>query len=162
MGAGPLNPQDQAKANAPPPNGDWKPPRLPQHWQNFFSAILFLLLFPLVPILLEYMLTDEVTAPTATLTAGMYTIGVGISSRGQFFFASSVFIGVVLIALFGNVVGIEHERKVLGAAAATHIANRWAIPGSYACIALIFAWHGLERFSRHIVDRSPLFDFSTK
>jgi hypothetical protein len=123
-------------------------PNLPIYVENYLLCILFHMLLPLLPVGLELWLTNSVTDTSLTLCASMYAIAIGISSRSRLLFGASIVISILYAIDFGLTVG-----------------NHSALPGTrkfviWGIIAVFFL-HALERYNRHVVDRTPFWEFTS-
>lgn len=155
-------------------------PGLPKHWQNFFGYLLLFMALPLLPLLLEALLTGSVTEQTLTLAAAMYTIGIGIASRSLALFALTVVSSIFFACLFGAVMQADHARKSVAKynaatmnlhsdkdgqeLAQTPKEEESAVIGvsrvcAWLTIGFVSICHAIERFNRHVIDRIPLFEF---
>ncbi len=118
---------------------------LPPEWQNFFMCVSLHLALPLLPLGLEKWITGHVDAKSAALTAAMYSLALGFSSKNLFIFALGVLQGVIFSAAFG----------ALSKTPTLEYANN----ASYLAILLILTVHALERYNRHVFDKLPFLEF---
>lgn len=118
---------------------------LPSEWQHFSFAVLLHLMLPLLPLGLERWFAGHVEAKSAVLTAAMYSLAIGLSSRNVLIFGLSILSGVAFSAAFGY----------LSKTATLENADIL----SYCAIALILVFHTLERYNRHVVDKRPFLEF---
>lgn len=127
------------------------------YWGQYFISVGFLLLFPLVPLGLEWLFTSQVAAKSLTLASSMYALRIGSASRRLPFFVFAVFISIAQFTAFGYVVAMDVIRNI----------NPEAVPATsgklialcYGCISLIFIIHAIERYRRHVIERAPFLDF---
>jgi hypothetical protein len=115
-------------------------------WQDFGLAVIFHLLFPLLPVLIELMATARVTETTLTLTASLYAIGIGVASPNRLVFGLAIFAGVVAAIAFGFVTGSPDSF-----AGAREL--------SVVVIVFFFLTHAVERFWLHVGKREVFFKF---
>lgn len=109
-------------------------------------CLLFHMILPLTPLLLEYILTGLATSKTLLLSATMYSVSVCGSSQSKLWFGAGVFIAIVFAALFG---------LSTHAGTSLEVGIGWPL----ASIGFVFITHALERYNRHIVDRTPFWEF---
>lgn len=121
---------------------------LPGHWEQFALCVLFHLLFPLLPVGVEYSTAGVVSGGTVTMATAIYAITVGNSSKSRLLFGTCVILCVLFSLSFGLLVGSTN---------ATAAANARFYSG--CALALVFLVHGLERYNRHVVDRTPYWEF---
>ncbi len=124
-------------------------PGLSPYWQDYFVCLLFHMLLPLMPLTLEYAFTAGIRPSTAHLTASLYAISLGASSRNKLLFALGVMVGFFFAASFGQTVAAELQ---VGPAPGVLVYP-------LAAIVFIFMVHAFERYNRHVVDRTPYWDF---
>jgi hypothetical protein len=92
-----------------------------------------------------------VLATTANLTVSIYAITLGGSSGNRLLFGLGIAIGLIFAAAFGNAVARPPQAVVLGVSHAT--------PALIALLLLVLV-HSLERYNRHVVDRTPFWEFN--
>lgn len=114
-------------------------PKLPKHWEDFLLSLVFVLLLPLLPIIIEYWRSQKVEIAELLLTASMYAIGVGATSSSRLMFVFTIIMGVCFAFAYGSVKGSQNVLPLSDMLA-------------YASIGLIFIIHTLERYNIHIVD----------
>jgi hypothetical protein len=121
-------------------------PGVPDHWQNFFLCMSFHILLPLLPLALELWRKNGVSTQSATLVAAMYAISIGGSSRSKLIFGLGVIISIVFSVAFGLSRGKDG-----------------GLPGSQGLaigsILFIILTHGIERYNRHVAERTPFWVF---
>lgn len=120
---------------------------IPQHVQRYLAFLVLRMIFPLLPLVSEFLFTGSVSQKSAMLSASMYVIGIGVASRNVLLLAITIVAGVCYAIAFG-------------------IAAQAAQPGGNAHlglpflgIAAVFVFHSLERYNRHVVEREPFLDF---
>lgn len=121
-------------------------PGLPDHWQDFFSCILMHVAAPFTPLLLEYWFTGAIDSKSLYLFVAMYSLALGITSCSLLLFGATFLVGFMYSAAYGTIVRggsplIEADGIAL-----------FAVAG----IALV---HCFERFNRHVIDRTPFWEF---
>lgn len=81
-----------------------------------------------------------------TLGAAMYSIGIGVSSRRRAQFGLTFVASLVFAVAFGLSAGEQPGLPGIQAVAL------WGILG-------VFLLHAIERYNRHVVDRTPFLEF---
>lgn len=103
---------------------------------------------PLVPLVLEQWFSGHIEAKSATLTAAMYSMAIGLSSRSVALFGLGVLQGVAFSAAFGFL----STQKELAQADLF----------SYGAILSIMLFHSFERYNRHVIDQAPFLEFTLR
>ncbi|MQA39976.1 hypothetical protein [Rugamonas aquatica] len=80
-----------------------------------------------------------------TLTAALYSIAIGLSSRNVAMFGAGVLLSFVFSAAFGFL--------------STQLPLKHARAFSCTAIAIVFGVHIIERYRRHIVNQREFFEF---
>ena len=129
-----------------------KLPRKPIGWReeysDFTGSIIFYMIFPLLPLLFESINTGtHPSIQSLTITASIYSFSIGVSSRDKANFCLGIFCGFILAYLYGKV----SEPKV--------IIYTWYYVVTVILLAVIFIFHLLERFNKHVVECEPVFSF---
>ncbi|OCH19087.1 hypothetical protein [Aliivibrio logei] len=121
---------------------------LPDHWQDYFLCVLLHMLFPFFPLLMESLLTSNIQQNSLMLFAAMYPLSIGLSSDSKLLFGFTILISLFFSVAYGVV-----------AASGKPLANFEV----YAFISLIaiFTVHLLERYNKHVVDRTPFWAFNS-
>ncbi len=117
-----------------------------RHWQTFFLCVILHMLLPLLPLGFEFWSTQTVSDRTMTLAASMYTIAVGASSRNPALFGLAILLSISLAAAFGFA---SSERQALSGSG--HV--------SAGAILLVFVFHVIERYNRHVAEGRPFLPF---
>lgn len=107
-------------------------------------SLIFLLVFPLLPLLFEFWVSGTVTEPSAIVVASMYAFSIAFATRLKFVFALALLIGVIFAMAFGAI--------VIRAQSLSH-----ALPLSILAILCFFGTHALERYKIHVLDGDPFF-----
>ena len=114
-----MNTTSEPPLESPPPPAKkeaWR--ELPLNWQHFLASIIFVVVFPLLPVLIEWWQSSyQVGSKTLTITVALWTIAVGVSSKQMFTFAVCVFISVIFAVVFGVAVsqGLEQSASRVSA-----------------------------------------------
>lgn len=128
-------------------------PTLPVEWENLVLAVCVHLGLPLLPILVEWGSSGEVTPSSLILTASIFIITIGVSSRSRAFFGATLIGCIFFAAQYGS--AAVAARYGANAPAGTLLAVRLA-PW---VIAIVLFLHLVERYHRHVVDREGVFAF---
>lgn len=114
-------------------------------WQNFLISLVLHLGLPLFPLALENWFSGAVEAKSAALTAALYSMAIGLSSRNVTQFGLGIALGFMFSAAFGFLArdpGLPYAKIY-----------------SYSAIGFVFGLHAFERFKRHVIKRKPFFEF---
>jgi hypothetical protein len=120
---------------------------LPPNWQDFLLCVLLHMALPFLPIILEHMIAGQVADKSLFLFTAMYPLAIGISSRNKLLFGIAVVTGIFFAVAFGVLTG--GGRSLLLASVAVKY-----------CLGTIILIHLFERYNRHVVDRTPFWDFA--
>jgi hypothetical protein len=123
-----------------------KIPSIPYHIESFLLSLLFHMILPLFPIVLEYWQNEMIKTETLTLLAALYSISIGISSRSRIIFGLSIVISIVFSVAFG----ISSGGKVILVNSDIYAATS---------IFCIFIMHSGERWNIHVVAKEPYWNF---
>jgi hypothetical protein len=138
-----TQPERQAKTSKP-----WRFPALSEPWEHFLESVIFQITLPLAPIIIELLLTRDLSPTSANLAAAMYLITIGVASRSRALFALGVTGSIILASIYGWSARANHP----GAAhAETPISMSIWIP--VTSIGIMLSIHLIERYNRHVVDR---------
>ncbi|ENP8453063.1 hypothetical protein [Vibrio parahaemolyticus] len=120
---------------------------LPDHWQDYFLCVLLHMVFPFFPLLMERLLTGGIHINSLMLFSAMYPLSIGLSSDSKLLFGCTILISLFFSVAYGVV-----------AASETPLADF----EEYSLISLIaiFVIHLLERYNKHVVDRTPFWSFN--
>ena len=114
-------------------------------WQDFLFCIALHLTLPLLPLGLEHWFTGHIETKSVALTAALYAMAIGLSSRNLAFLGLGIVAGFICSAVFGFL-SVQPE-----------LAH--ADTFAYAVILMVFVLHAIERFNRHVTDRVPFLEF---
>lgn len=136
-------------------------PEIPDSWQQFFLSLLFQIVLPLIPLMIEQLCTNDISEQSSTITAAIYTITTGISSEQEWQFGLSIVSSLIFSALFGFVIFIAQPQLANNPEILS--AQKSALPLikslSFWGIGVISVVHGIERFNRHVVDGNSYWNF---
>jgi len=123
-----------------------KIPSIPSHVENFLLSLLFHMMLPLFPLVIEYWQNGAVKTETLTLLAALYAISIGVSSKSKIIFGLSVIISIVFSVAFG-----------LSSSGTSALVNS----EFYASVSIvcIFIMHAGERWNMHVVAKEPYWSF---
>jgi hypothetical protein len=118
---------------------------------EFLTCVILHMLVPLLPLLIETWKTSgSASSSTLTITASMYAISIGLSSRNKAIFSFCLFISILLSMAFGI----------------TMNSTGASVPGlkvmSVITIFLVFLIHACERYNKHVVECVPFWNFEIK
>lgn len=114
-------------------------------WQEYGLALLFQLVFPLVPLGIEAILKGNVSEPILTMAAAMYALSIGVASRQRLVFGMTIFIAFVEAVAFG--VSSKSGEAPPG--------DAWSL----TAIGLVSIAYAAERYGIHVVKRAPFWEF---
>lgn len=138
----------QKNSNKKPKKGNFRFPSMPNYWENFFVSIIFILILPLLPIFIEWYKNGNVNGASLALSASMYTISIGITSRSRLIFALTIFASIIYAIIYGSTLNIPNE-----------IYPKDTFTASTLGIIFTFIVHAIERYNKHIADRTPFWEF---
>jgi len=114
---------------------------------EFVTCIILHMLVPLLPLFLEtWKMKGAPTEATLSITAAMYSISIGLSSRNKGVFSICIFVGFLFSMAFGLIIGDSGSLPSLKFAAVI-------------TIIAIFIIHACERYNIHMVECSPFWNF---
>lgn len=133
---------------------------LKEEHSQFIACILLHLLLPLIPLLLEYIVTKNVSTQSLTLIAAIYSISIGRTTKNVAQFAISIVISLIFSACYGITVQSLKATTNLGVSTENTV-NEYAALDFFAIsvIVIIFIMHSLERYNKHVLDMVPFLNF---
>ena len=120
-------------------------PGVSLEWQNFLFCIALHVTLPLMPLGIEKWFSGQVEEKSVVLTAAMYSLAIGLSSRNIGLFGLGLMQGILFSAAFGFLSKNPHLEK--------------ADSFSFCAILFIMFVHIVERYNRHVIDRAPFLEF---
>jgi len=135
-------------ARSPQEKRSIRVPGLPYYWENYFVSVIFHLLLPLFPLLIELWQLGKIGNRSIILAASMYTISIGASSRSRLMFGITVAVSLLYAFLYGI--------SISGGSTSPGFAQTFSETG----IIFVFITHALERYNRHVVERRPFWKFA--
>lgn len=112
---------------------------------------MFHFALPLLPLGAELLQDGKISPSSLTFGSAVYVMALGASSRNEAIFGISVLLGVIYTSLFGMLRSPTANMPI----PATLTAVKWSV-------GLVVVFHLIERFSRHVTDRAPFFEFMRK
>ncbi len=128
------------------------PPRPPKvlgiskPWEYFLLSVMLALLLPLLPLPIEYFSTHEIKPESLTLAVAIYAVSIGVTSRSQVIFGVGLIAGILFAVEYGVAIKTPTDSPSPSVC--------WAV------IGFIFASHAIERYQRHVQQRSPFLEFA--
>lgn len=123
-------------------------PTLPDQWEDLITCILLHMSLPLLPLLIEFWLKGFFTDGTSAITASMYSIAIGLSSRNKAMLGLCIVISIIFSVVFG----------IVSASQITQLDDVTFWSG--LSILSVFLLHCFERYNRHVVDCIPFWEFT--
>ena len=120
-----------------------------EHWSAFILCILVHMLLPLLPLFIEWLLIDNISNTSYTITIAIYAMTIGASSTNSIIAILCIFIGIIFSVLYGATV--SNPKLVFNI-------QLWSILG----LAIIFVPHAVERYNRHVYEKQEFKIFGQK
>jgi hypothetical protein len=142
-------------------------------WQNYGASIVFVVLLPLLPVILEWIIVGSLAEESLLITASIYAAAIAIVSNNRITFGIGLAIAIIEAALYGYVYGstaANDTRSVIVAKTSTLAVLitsekspllRFASQALWVILVLIVL-SVLERFIRHVQNREEFFEFMKK
>lgn|GEM_PF-6475066 len=112
---------------------------LKTNWQHFLASVLLSIAYPLLPLLVEYMLAERVTDKTVLISAIMYCSALAVVSRSVWVFGLG-FVASILLAIFFGITFYNGEHG-----------PAYSASFGWACVVFFAACHMIERYSLHVI-----------
>jgi hypothetical protein len=128
-------------------------------WTSYFVAVLFLLLFPLLPLGAELLFTRQIAVASLALVTATYAISLSISSRNLAAWAVGFMPGFIFSTIFGWSSAPSSQLAPAYRLDRGPAATGVALWTPAAMILAIFVWHLWERFVRHVRKNEPFPEF---
>jgi len=113
--------------------------------QDYLVCVLLHLMFPLLPLGLEYWTTQNIAETSLTLMASVYAISIGLSSSSPLLFGIGILVSFVFSFAFGMTSAL-HQGAAQQIPPLPYVKELAMIS-----IMLIFIMQASERFKRHII-----------
>ena len=151
------------------------------HWQNYWSSIFLIIVFPLAPVfIVDYLIINniaDINVQSLSITASIYFITIGFSSNNKLTLILGILGCFTFAVIYGRVESelpktnykiekIETEKidenpvKNNSENISKPIENRQLKLIGVLCIIFISLVHGIERYNRHVVLKEPFFEIS--
>lgn len=122
--------------------------------QHFILSILFFLILPLFPLLIDGIYNNGIVRERSlTLAASIFTITKGVSSKEPLVFGLNLIIGIFLVAIYGT---IPKDAMVEFRPSLDFFTIK---PQTLIIISVIIA-QSCERYTIHILNNQPFFEFN--
>jgi len=121
--------------------------KLSKQKQDYYACVILHLILPLLPIGLEFISRGSISAESLTLMASFYAISISLSSKSPFQFALGIMICIIFSSIFGMI------------ANPNHLPPEWIRYFAGGTIAMIFVFHAMERYDRHVIDCEKFWDW---
>ncbi len=122
--------------------------------QHFILSILFFLILPLFPLLIDGIYNNGIIRERSlTLAASIFTITKGVSSKEPLVFGLTLIIGIFLVAIYGT---IPNDAMVSFRPSLEIFTLK---PQTLIIIAVIIS-QSCERYTIHILNNQPFFEFN--
>lgn len=114
------------------------------HW---LASVGLNLLLPMLPLFVEYAITNTISSSNLVLAASMYSVTTGVVSKNRLVFVTSMLICVFYAAMFGHLLSLDPGKEA---------------PSFYASIVLVvlFATNVAVKFWYHVIELRKYTDFS--
>ena len=122
---------------------------LSPEWEDYVLCLLLRMILPFLPLGIELWRTGKIGPVSLTLAAAMYTISIGVASRNKLLFGFTVAAGVLYSMAFGIVVVETYSLPYVETVAGVGL-------------VMVFSFHAVERYNRHIIDCTPFLEFQRK
>jgi len=120
---------------------------------EFFTCLILHMLVPLLPLIIEtWKMKGAPTEATLAITASMYSISIGLSSRNKAVFSLALFVGILFSMAFGFSIGTDTSVDSLPSVKF----------GAVVTILLVFGIHACERYNKHVVECIPFWNFGKR
>lgn len=115
-------------------------------WQQCLACIILHSLFPLLPVVLELLITESVTVRTLMITTAIYVITIGSLSRSILFFTITILMSVLFSVGFGLVM---EGGKIPG----------YTSTAAIIILLAIFVSYSREKYVLHVIEKAECLNF---
>jgi hypothetical protein len=122
----------------------------------FWSSVFFLLLLPWVPLLAEWGATGDVKPSSWQIFVALYGLGLGAASRYEVSFGFGVVVAIIFSISYGSSLTRESDTAV--GPGGVFSSDLWVWFSIIVGIVLAIG-HGAERYTRHVQDEAPFFEW---
>ena len=149
-------------AGTPGPTRWWLQGR---RWANFGAAVIFVGIFPLLPLVFEAAFTSEITSDSVMITAALSGLAVALTSRNPMTFALFLAFTIAAAGFYGHAAPTPGDaQQVYGLVAGIRIS---AISAENVGLGEVFFWSLAgplvaalgQRFLRHVRRDDKFFEF---
>ncbi|MBI1924315.1 hypothetical protein HYR99_08705 [Candidatus Poribacteria bacterium] len=93
----------------------------------------------------------QISERSSTLTAAIYAVSIGASSRSRLMFGFGVILSIIFAVEFGIITAGQTSQP-----------SQWLNSGGSALVGIvvIFLLHAAERYNRHLVEKETFGEFS--
>jgi hypothetical protein len=139
--------------------------RQKSRWGNFGAAVIFVGVFPLLPLLFEAAFTGELTSDSVMITAALSGLAVALTSRNPTTFALFLAFTIVAAAFYGHAAPTPGDnQQAYGLVAGIRLS---AISKGNVELGSVFFWSLAgpfvaalgQRFLRHLRRDDKFFEF---
>ena len=167
-------PSDSINEESTEDTGPWRFPGMSKQWQEFMTCVMLHMLFPLLPLGIEKWITSTISQETLSITASMYAVSIGLSSRNKVVFGGTMTIAFIFAVMFGILQGNKVKDMDVNKVSSQVIkkGSNTITPkkkkpkdlplgheAAFLCLGLIFFTHSCERYNRHVADQTPFWEF---
>jgi hypothetical protein len=134
-------------------------------WQNYGLAVLFVGVFPLLPLISEWLGRREISEDALIITTAVYSVTAALASTNKFFFGALLAASILVASTYGLVADPSQNAHVafshfLGIRTYAYTAD---LPNNNTAFAVVvvggFLSVVVERYSRHVRGREEFFEF---
>lgn len=122
---------------------------LSEQWSEYILCLLLHMVLPLLPLLMEYLFTKNISESSLSITTAIYSISIGLSSKNKAMFGYCILVGV----LFSAIYGVAVSQTALEINISTFC---------FVALSTVFLFHAAERYNRHVVDCQSFLLFNDK
>lgn len=114
------------------------------HW---LASVGFNLALPMLPLVVEFAISDKISSSNLVLAASMYSVTTGVVSRNRIVFICSLLICIFYASMFGHLLSYEQGREMPSYNALT-------------VLIVLFFTNVLLKFWYHVVELRKYTDFN--
>lgn len=119
-------------------------PGINDAWTAFLLCLIVHMSLPLLPLVVEWLITGILTKSSLTITIAIYAMTIGASSTNSIITIICIVIGIIFSMLYGvTLIQNTYQFQV-----DTMLISKIAL-------AVIVIPHIIERYNRHVVDLQP-------
>lgn len=116
--------------------------------QQFALCVILTLIIPVLPLFFEWLFKGDIKLDSLTMAAAMYAMGIGVASKNMALLGVGLLEGIIFSVFYGRTSYEQHS---------PHDAAFWW--AAMAAMGVMFFFHGIERYNRHVRLREPFPDF---